>query len=168
VTLRSDIWAAALDIYTRAPIVGAGLNNFGTAYGRLPSTPNNATQKRLLHGYNVIVPPHAQNQYLNILAEQGIIGIFGFLLLFGGAIRLAFRTGKMPDAAARAIGMGVGAGLVALAIQSLLDAFFIGEIAFPFYGLAAVLGVLCALRQPAEAVEEGPGVSRPAWPALAS
>lgn len=147
VTLRSDIWSAAVDIYSDHPVVGVGVNNFSVAYARLPSTPRNATQKRLLHGYNVITPPHAQNLYLNILAEEGMVGIAAFLLLVVVSLGILYRGSRAGDSRTRAICAGLGSGLMALAVQSLLDATLLGEIALPVFALLAVAPGLLALDQ---------------------
>ena len=64
VALRSDIWNGAVEIYSSQPVLGVGLNNFQTAYERLPSTSANSSQRRLLHNEQLLVPPHAQNNYL--------------------------------------------------------------------------------------------------------
>jgi len=145
VALRQDVWGAALDIYSEHPATGVGLNNFPVAYARLPATPANASQRRLLHGYNLITPPHAQSQYLNILAEEGILGALAFLVLSMVALRVSYLAARLPDRLGRALGYGLGAGLVALAVQGFLDANLIGEIAFPVFALLAVAGVFVRL-----------------------
>jgi O-antigen ligase len=74
VPLRSDIWGAAVDIYGSHPLLGVGLGNFSAAYAQLPSTLAHATQRRLLNQSGLIIPPHAQNLYLNTMAEEGVVG----------------------------------------------------------------------------------------------
>ena len=81
VPLRADIWSSAVDIYSGHPILGVGLGNFSFAYASLPSTLANASQRRLLNQHGLIVPPNAQNLYLGVLAEEGIVGLAALTLL---------------------------------------------------------------------------------------
>jgi O-antigen ligase len=139
VTLRSDIWGAALDIFAQRPILGAGPDNFADAYETLPSASALRSQRRLLHTRELLVPPHAQNLYLNVLAEQGIVGVLAFLLLAGTAVTVCFRATRARDPAARAVGLGLGAGLLVLAVHSLLEVNLFGERAeMPLFALLAV------------------------------
>lgn len=147
VALRADIWGASLEIYAERPVLGAGGGNFADGYRALPSTPTFSSQRRLLHNQQILVPPHAQNQFLNILAEQGTIGILAFLALAGSAlvaVRRGFRSG---GTAGRAICLGVGAGLMAFAIQGLLEAPLFGaRLEVTLLGMIAAAGVLARLR----------------------
>jgi putative inorganic carbon (hco3(-)) transporter len=136
--LRADLWSSALDLYGTRPLLGVGLGNFGEAYGRLPST---GTQRRLLHQRQVLVPPHANNLFLTILAEQGIIGALAFLGLLGAALWSCARAARREDVLDRALGVGVGAGLCALLAHSLLEYTLFGEVALPLFALLGVLAV---------------------------
>ncbi len=154
VEIRSDIWAAALDIYAEHPILGAGVNNFSVAYARLPTVPAGATQRRLLQGEELLIPPHAQNLYLNILAEEGLIGILAFFLFAGAAVRRTFVGSRSEDPLTRAICIGIGAGMMALAVHSFLDVGFYGEVAFPLFSMVAVATALTGMES--ETVTESP------------
>ncbi|MGZ8649190.1 MAG: O-antigen ligase family protein, partial [Solirubrobacteraceae bacterium] len=136
--LRADLWSSALDLYGTRPLLGVGLGNFGEAYGRLPST---GTQRRLLHQRQILVPPHANNLFLTILAEQGIIGALAFLGLLGAALWSCARAARREDVLDRALGVGLGAGLCALLAHSLLEYTLFGEIALPLFALLGVLAV---------------------------
>lgn len=168
VEIRSDIWAAALDIYSEHPILGAGVNNFSTAYARLPTVPSGATQRRLLQGEELLIPPHAQNLYLNILAEEGLIGILAFFLFAGAAIRRAFVGSRSDDPLTRNICLGIGAGMTALAVHSFLDVGLYGEVAFPLFSMIAVATTLTGMeretaRAPASSESSGaPPLALPA------
>lgn len=142
VSLRSDIWGTALEIYAKQPILGVGVNNFDKAYETLPSTPVSGSQRRLLHTRQVLVPPHAQNIYLNVLAEQGLIGLLTFLYMSAIALTVAVRGTRIFDPAGRAIALGLGAGLLVLGFHSLLDVALFGErLEFPLFALLAVVAV---------------------------
>lgn len=169
--IRSDIWAAAVDIYEQHPILGVGVNNFSVAYAQLPVVPANATQRRLLQGEELLVPPHAQNLYLNILAEEGLIGLIAFILFAGASVRRAFVGSRSDDPLTRAVCLGIGSGMTALAVHSLLDVGFYGEVAFPLFSLIAVATAFTALDrarvgEPAPSQTESAGQALPALPAM--
>jgi O-antigen ligase len=138
VPLRADIWQAALDIYATSPTLGVGVNNFGTAYQSLPSTLPNARQRRLLDQNQFIVPPHAQNLYLNVLAEEGIIGIAALAALLAAALVTFYRCSRLQDPVGRAIGLGCGAGFMAMLLHGLLEQTLFTEMTLPFYALLAL------------------------------
>jgi len=144
VGLRSDIWASAIDIYSERPVLGVGLNNFPEAYASLPSTLSTGAQRRLLHQSQVLVPPHAQNLYLNVLAEEGLLGLLALIALAAAALGTIYRGCKVRDPAGRAICMASGAGIVTLALHSLLDVTLPGPIALPGFALLAVAATFVA------------------------
>ena len=146
VAIRSDIWAGALDIYSQRPILGVGVNNFSVAYARLPAVPANATQRRILQGEELLIPPHAQNLYLNILAEEGLVGLVAFVLFAGTAVRRMFVGSRSNDPLTSSVCLGIGAGMTALAVHSFLDVGFYGEVAFPLFSLIAVATGMTALQ----------------------
>jgi putative inorganic carbon (HCO3(-)) transporter len=142
--LREDLWRSALDLYRSEPVVGVGLGNFGEAYGRLPATVSAGSQRRLLHQSQILVPPHANNLFLTILAEEGLIGALAFLGLLGSALWSCRRAAHADERLRRALGIGVGAGLCALLVHSLLEYTLFGEVALPIFALLGVLAVLGA------------------------
>jgi O-antigen ligase len=144
VGLRSDIWGSAVDIYTEHPLLGVGLNNFGEAYSSLPSTLSTGAQRRLLHRAQILVPPHAQNLYLNIAAEEGIVGLLTFFALALAALVTIYRGCRVRDPAGRAICMASGAGSMTLALHSLLDVTLPGPVGLPAFGLLAVAAIFIA------------------------
>ena len=143
VGLRTDIWGSALDIASQHPLFGVGGGNFPVAYSELPSTPAFASQRRLLHGAQEVVPPHAQSLYLNILAEDGMIGIVAFTLLAIAAVGTAYRASHVRDPQGRAIGLGLGVGLMVLAVHSVFElTSFDGErLEMPLFALLAVAAI---------------------------
>ncbi len=138
IALRTDIWSASLDIYSSEPLLGVGLNNFGVAYRELPTSLRSTSQRRLLHQSQVLVPPHAQSLYLNILAEEGIIGFAAFVAFAFAAVAVCFRGARLADAVGRAVALGVGAGLFTLAVHSVVEVSLVGEVALPVFALLAV------------------------------
>lgn len=139
--LRADLWQSALDIYRSHPVLGVGLGNFGEAYARLPATVSAGSQRRLLHGGQVLVPPHANSLFLTILAEEGILGALAFLGLLGAALPTCRRAARRADPFDRALGVGLGAGLCALLVHSLFEYTLFGEVSLPIFALLGVLTV---------------------------
>lgn len=156
VTLRADLWGSAIDIYSRQPLLGTGLGNFGEAYETLPSTLASASQRRLLHKQQVLVPPHANNLYLNTLAEMGILGAIALLALVLGALGVAYRGLRVRDPAGRAVCIGLGAGLLAFALHNLLEVTLL-EVLQPVLALVAVAAVFIARDRAGSTPEAGAG-----------
>jgi O-antigen ligase len=109
-SFRLDTWRDALRMSLTSPVVGQGLGAFHDAYPRFKRD----------HWY--VRVEHAENDYIETLAESGILGLgvvlAGGTLLFLGAGRGALSG---PDPVVRGIGMGAVAGLVALAVHSGVD-----------------------------------------------
>jgi O-antigen ligase len=145
VPLRADIWQSALDIYARNPVLGVGVNNFPNAYEELPSSFTTASQRRLLHQTDLLTPPHAQSLYLNVMAEEGLIGLGALVLLALAALGVVYRGARVRDPVGRAICIGIGAGVMTLGVHSFLEAELLGEIGLPFFGLLAVAAGFVAL-----------------------
>jgi O-antigen ligase len=150
IPLRADIWGGAVDVYSRQPILGVGLDNFSLAYAALPSTLADASQRRLLNQSGLQMPTHAQNLYLNVLAEQGIVGLGALVLLWLGAFVIAFRGSRQRDPMTRTLCVAIGAGLVILSIHSVLEVTLLTELALPFFALLAACARLVALESAAE------------------
>jgi O-antigen ligase len=147
--LRADLWNSALEIFRGSPLLGVGLADFSDGYSRLPAQLSTGAQRRLLHQQQVLVPPHANNLFLTILAEQGIIGALAFLGLMGAALSACRRAVRLDDPFARAMGIGLGAGLCAMLIHSLLEFTLFGEVSLPVFALLGVVAALLADAAPA-------------------
>jgi len=129
---RLEIWAAALRTWAAHPVFGTGLGSFAVATA--PAFGND-------HG---VVFARAENEYLDLLVEGGLLGLG---LALAGLVSV-FRSSRRalldaPTPSDRALVAGGLFGLTALAIQSLGDfSPHIPGIAFP----AVVLcGHLCSL-----------------------
>ncbi len=120
---RIDIWHQSIDLFVGSPIVGVGLGIF-----------------RFL-GYDL---GDTHNIYLKILAEQGLIGLFIFLLLlwlvFLQGMRLYSRS---EDDFARGMGLGLSALIIVLLINNMFgDRWTYMEISGYWWILA---GMVCRL-----------------------
>lgn len=145
--LRADIWQSALDIYAQSPIMGVGLGNFGVAYERLPAVISDGAQRRLLHQGELLVPPHANNLTLTVLAEQGLLGLVALVALFFAGIVIARRLTCTSDSMGRAIGIGLGAAMLVMVAHSTLEASLFGEVALPLFAMLALGAGYLALSQ---------------------
>ena len=109
-SFRLDTWRDSLRLAASSPVLGHGLGAFHDAYPRF---------KR---GHGIVRVEHAENDYLETLAETGAAGlafsVAGLALLLAAARRGA-ATG--PDRLVRGIGTGALAALVALAVHSAVD-----------------------------------------------
>jgi O-antigen ligase len=146
VTLRSDLWKSALDIYSRDPVLGSGLGRFADAYEALPSVGTIASQRRLLHGQQVLVPPGANNLYLTTLAEQGFLGLLALLAFLAYALRSAFAAARTDSPVGRAIGFGLGAGTLTLMLHGILEVTLLPVLA-PLIALTAAAALYPSLEK---------------------
>jgi O-antigen ligase len=109
-SFRLDTWRDGTRLALSSPAVGTGLGAFHDAYPRF---------KR---GHGLIRVEHAENDYVETLAESGLVGLglvlTGAALLLGAAGR---GTGARGDPVVRGVGLGALAGLAALAVHSLVD-----------------------------------------------
>lgn len=122
-TFRADYNRAALDAFEEAPLLGVGLAGSGARMAELsPMIASELAAVRELSrtaGVRAAAPVH--NVYLLVLAEVGLIGLMGFLILLGallwrGAAATLHCTGGM-----RGLALGLTIGLGAQAIQQLVD-----------------------------------------------
>ncbi|MCJ7617025.1 MAG: O-antigen ligase family protein, partial [Desulfobacterales bacterium] len=82
-SLRLDLWRTAVIIFENYPILGIGLNNFKDTFPEY-TTPDMARWRFHMD--------HAYNQYVYVLAEQGIFGFVVFMGLAGYLIALGIRN----------------------------------------------------------------------------
>lgn len=83
-TPRIEYLKAAFRIFKKYPILGAGTDNFRLAFERT------RTKKYWSIEYNM-APHRAHNEYLNVLATQGIIGFIA-ICIFIGAILITMKN----------------------------------------------------------------------------
>ncbi len=115
--VRLLYWGIGLEMLRAHPLLGVGGNNYEVAYpearaqfsARHPDSPLVALNDYLLAVY-------AHNEYVQMLAELGIIG-FSLFAIFGVALLLTFLRALKHPAQAR-VALGAGAGMLAFAISS--------------------------------------------------
>jgi O-antigen ligase len=137
-TGRAAVWAAAVRIAGDHPLLGTGLGTFGGVFPRYRPL---AIQSAYTH---------AHQDYLQWLAETGVLGGLAGALLLAGLAWTAARAVQNPDRGAdRMLATGVAAGLGGLALHGLVD--FNGHIPANTLLAAALAGVLVVLARPAHA-----------------
>jgi tetratricopeptide (TPR) repeat protein len=155
---RLEVWAGAFRAWTTSPAVGLGLGAFQVAaapfFGRDRG----------------VVYTRAENEYLDVLVEGGVVGLALVVVLLGSVVRLGARalraSGRSRDGS---VILGGLFGVAALAVQSLGDfCLHIPGVAVTAVVLAAYLcglGLEARVRAPEPAAVgagAGPG-GRRAW-----
>lgn len=137
VSSRVDIWRTAEEIWLQHPIAGVGLGNFPQAYAatRIPG-------KEFLPGLDLQPPPHAHNIFLELLAEEGVLGFLALIALLSWGARGALRLRGSPDRWASTMGTTCLAALVGFVLHNLFDYTLIDSATTLF--LWAVLALISA------------------------
>jgi O-antigen ligase len=108
-SFRLDTWKDTLRLSATSPVVGQGLGAFHDAYPRV---------KR---GHGILRVEHSENDYLETLAETGLVGL-GLALAAAGLLSARVASGaSAADAVVRGIGQGALAALIALFVHSCVD-----------------------------------------------
>ncbi len=114
---RMAIWQAAWDMFQANPWLGAGPGNFDLAYPAfaLPGWP--------------VLPGHAHNFYLNLLAETGVLGLAAYLglliFLIGKSLKGHWQRRASPDPGWYGTALA-GVGLAAfLTVYQLFDNLYV-------------------------------------------
>ena len=91
-TYRYDYWKVGWDEFKRAPVLGAGADNFGRAYQ--------------VEGESVQTPRYPHSTALVALAETGLVGALLMLGAFAAALVAALPALRRPDLGGAAAGAG--------------------------------------------------------------
>lgn len=136
VATRVDFWRAAENIWAVHPVLGVGLGGFPEAYAtsRIPG-------KAYLPTSLFEPPPHAHNLFLNLLAEQGLLGLVAFLILAVATARACSRLRRDGRGWLAAVG---SAGLAMLAAGGLHNVFDMTLLEQPGIFFWALLGLISA------------------------
>jgi O-antigen ligase len=126
-------------------LLGVGPNNFGRAYSALPTALPGGGQRRLLHTTQVLVPPYAENLYLHVLAEEGILGLAAYLALVAAALLTVYRGARAREPAGRALAFGIGAALLTISFHGVVQVTLFTELMFPVFALLGVAGRIVTL-----------------------
>jgi O-antigen ligase len=108
-TGRAHFWAVTADIIKHHPIVGAGVGAYGVLYSQYDSRDG---QYRL---------EQAHNDYLQVLADGGIIGAILGLVFIVVLFRMGFARRETHDDFRRGVSTGALAGCFAVLVHSFFD-----------------------------------------------
>jgi O-antigen ligase len=108
-TSRGWIWRDSWTMIKANPIFGVGIGAFETAYPQYS------------HSDGALVVGQAHNDYLQVLADAGLIGGLLALWFIALVFREIFRALKSRDALLSTIALGSGAGLFAILVHSVFD-----------------------------------------------
>lgn len=109
-TSRTWVWKDALKVFQSYPISGAGIGAFQTVYPQRSDYDG-------VYGYVA----QAHNDYLQVLADSGIIGGVLALWFIGVVLRDVARGMRSRDPLIAGMALGSGAGIVGLLTHSLFD-----------------------------------------------
>jgi O-antigen ligase len=125
-------WQAAYHMASAHPFLGVGLGNYEVAYPtyRIPSWPR--------------APGHAHNDYLNILAETGLIGLATYLVSWAVILYWTVRALPQPDLVRRGVIVGLLGVWTHLAIHSIVDKLYVNNL---FLHVGVMLGLLAVTRR---------------------
>jgi O-antigen ligase len=144
---RAEVWRASVPAWRLSPWLGTGLGGFA------------ASVSPFLDRNRGVYFSHAENEYIQLLVEGGVVGLGLGLLGLVGALRLGWATVRATKGTReQALYAGGLFGLVALAIQSLADfPLHIPGVALPAVVLfgSLIRPGLVAVAEPAEARRRG-------------
>ncbi len=106
---RDYIWRVGREMFTNNLIAGNGLFTYGTEFLKIESIPPNT------------LLAHAHNLYLNIAAEQGLIGILCYGVFFYSLARLMLSAWREHSYLSRIEVTGLAAAIFGLAVHSLFE-----------------------------------------------
>jgi O-antigen ligase len=109
-SVRGEIWENTWTMIRDNPLTGVGIGAYETAYPIY-------TRETGAHG----ITAEAHNDYLQILADAGILGAVIALWFIVALFRAIARGVRSTDPLAAAIALGGGAGLFGLLVHSVFD-----------------------------------------------
>jgi O-antigen ligase len=133
---RDFLWKDAFDMFLNRPVFGQGLGTFMFNFQRFRP-----------QGYPADWGiSYAENTFLQLAAETGIIGLFGFLYLIVAMFYFFLRRLKAcPDKKYRHIGFGLAGCMVTYLVSSIfVSSFYSMALAFLFWLL---LGLVAGLHK---------------------
>jgi O-antigen ligase len=106
---RRDIWRASWQMFRQHPITGAGLGGY---WAEIPAYHD---------GSGVLTPQQAHNDYLEILASAGLVGVAIFAWFVVVLAKQARRSLQVSGGFQRAASLGAIVSLAGVAVHSFVD-----------------------------------------------
>jgi len=120
---RSDLWTVAWRVFTSHPVLGVGIGNFQAVEARYVLRPGNITSIQ----YLTDAPHLVHNVYLQLLAETGIVGLVGFLVVVVGILRASWLSIPKLEVSGRADYADLTRAVMMGTIGMLAALFFISD-----------------------------------------
>lgn len=130
---RLESWYQAIDLWKGAPILGIGPGNFGPAILGYPA-------QRPPRGWPIV-----NNEYFELLAETGAVGLALFLLFCAALLWRSWRAYQLArdDPEMRAVVVGLTAAVVGILVQyNFFSTLYINQVWLSFGLLMAVQGIV--------------------------
>jgi O-antigen ligase len=122
---RTDLWSTAWAMFQQTPLLGKGPHTFGLFRS----------------------VPWAHNLYLEVLAEQGLIGLLALGSLAICGLFAGWKTQRTGAAASRLLGAGALGGLIAFWSAGVVDLTLMREwVVITFFTILGVVGRLLSLQ----------------------
>jgi O-antigen ligase len=131
-------WQAAEAMVDAYPWLGVGIGNYAAAY------PKYATLNWPL------ALGHAHMIYLNVLAENGVVGLAGYVILWAAVFALTIRAIRRTTGLNRGLAVGLLGAWTHLSAHQIVDNLYVNNIPLT---IGALLGLLAVLVQPASSPE---------------
>lgn len=106
---RGWIWRDTWTMFRANPITGVGLGAFESTFPQYSQ------------GNGAVIVNAAHNDYLQILAEGGLVGGAIMLWFVVAVLRSLVRAMKSRDSQAQALALGAGTGLIGILVHSIVD-----------------------------------------------
>ena len=140
---RLMMWACGLEMFKQSPLLGKGMTSFQMNYGLCQG---GLMFKNPALGELKTQANEAHNQFIQVLAESGILGITAFMLLIFGGIFMIIKTAlKQEREYMRLFYLSLTGGLVAFLADNMLNITIRAAVpAFAFWLIFGIAGNLCA------------------------
>jgi O-antigen ligase len=123
--LRIWLWLAAWDMFLDAPLLGHGPHSYGTLFTGYMfdlEPPEWLAGSTGIEPWPLtVVSPWAHNLYLEVLAEQGIVGFVSLMVLFVAMVRLGFKLRRARHDEIRLYGVAALGSLMGFCVAGLLE-----------------------------------------------
>jgi O-antigen ligase len=120
---RGDLWTVAWHVFTGHPLFGIGVGNFTVVEAKYTLRPGSISRIQ----YLTSVPHLVHNTYLQLLAEAGIIGLAGFLVVVFVSLRAGWKAVKRFEAVGQARYADLTRAVMMGTIGMLTALFFISD-----------------------------------------
>jgi O-antigen ligase len=136
---RIPLWVSAWQMFLESPVVGHGPHTFGTYYSSYIS--NHIFPSWLFVDSRFVPWPH--NLYLEVLAEEGIIGFVALVILLYKGLSASWNLRNAIATETRILGVGSFAALVGFCFASSFELTFLRQ--WVVITMFMLLGVIAQL-----------------------